>query len=399
MSVTIYLLVFTVASVYFAIKWWLKYWERKGLFYEEAKHPLDGVLKFGKDRHMIKFLNDNYKKWKNKYKIYGGFLMMRPIVIVQDVDLAKRVMTTDSHYFQGRGMYVNTRDDPLSAHLFNLEGDHWKKLREKLTSVFTSGKMKYMFPIVTKIADEMITTVDKELKISTEVEVKELFARFTTDVIGNVAFGLECNSLSDPNAKFREMGRRTLNIDIARSIFTMVAPGIARQLHMKAFNTKITNFYVDIVRDTVQYREQNNIERNDFMDLLIKMRNKNKSNDEADINLSGLSLNEIVSQAFIFFVAGFETSSSTMTFTMFELAQNQEVQELARRNVNEVLARHKGEFTYEAINEMKYIHQCIDGKFYNRLLSIIKEFIFCKLLTFRNASKISISFICIEINN
>ena len=44
-----------------------------------------------------------------------------------------------------------------------------------------------------------------------KVEIKELLARNTTDVIGGFAFGIECNSLKYPQHEFRVMGQNLNN--------------------------------------------------------------------------------------------------------------------------------------------------------------------------------------------
>ena len=50
-----------------------------------------------------------------------------------------------------------------------------------------------------------------------------------------------------------------------------------------------------------------------------------------------------------------------MSYTLFEMSQNQDVQDKARDNVRKVLAKHDGLFTYEAMMEMTYIENCISG--------------------------------------
>ncbi|XP_047005153.1 cytochrome P450 6k1-like [Schistocerca americana] len=53
-----------------------------------------------------------------------------------------------------------------------------------------------------------------------------------------------------------------------------------------------------------------------------------------------------------FLGAGFETSSSTLSFCLYELARNVELQEEVRQHVRQVLRKHGGQPTYEALNEM-----------------------------------------------
>lgn len=49
-----------------------------------------------------------------------------------------------------------------------------------------------------------------------------------------------------------------------------------------------------------------------------------------------------------------------MTFCLHELSLNEDIQEKARNNIREVLARHDGKITYESLNEMTYLEQCIN---------------------------------------
>jgi cytochrome P450 family 6 len=63
-------------------------------------------------------------------------------------------------------------------------------------------------------------------------------------------------------------------------------------------------------------------------------------------------------------LAGFETSSTLLTFACYELALNPEIQERARAEVQEALSRHGGRCCYEALADMPYLENVLNGMFY-----------------------------------
>lgn len=73
-------------------------------------------------------------------------------------------------------------------------------------------------------------------------------------------------------------------------------------------------------------------------------------------------MNEIAAQAWVFYIAGFETSSSTMSYCLYELAKNKNIQRKVQEEIDEVIARNNGEISYTSIMEMKYLDMCIEGR-------------------------------------
>jgi cytochrome P450 family 6 len=66
--------------------------------------------------------------------------------------------------------------------------------------------------------------------VGQDVEVKDILARFTTDIIASCAFGLETNSIRNPDCEFREMGRKIFELSTFESFkqsFNTFAPDIA----------------------------------------------------------------------------------------------------------------------------------------------------------------------------
>lgn len=355
-------------------KWRYSYWDRLGIPTSAPTIPAgnlkDLVLARKTFGHVIE---DIYKEGKSKgYKHIGLFFGAKPVYMPIDPEITKRILQKDFAHFMNRNLVeVDFKNEPLAEHLFNLDHDKWKGLRQKLSPTFTSGQLKSMFQTIVSSANNL----EEFLKLpqNHSLDIKDVLGRYTTDSIGSCAFGVECNSVKDPNADFRKYGKLIVEQNFWNGLkiilFLTVPLAITRHLGIKFMRNDVEHFFMTAVKDVVNYRDTNHIVRKDFMDLLIQIKNHGKISGEGETNgvaVKGnsptLTIEELAAQAFVFFVGGFETSSTTMTFALFELSQNQKIQDKLRDEIKTVLAKHDGKLTYDAVMEMYYLQNVIDGK-------------------------------------
>jgi cytochrome P450 family 6 len=74
------------------------------------------------------------------------------------------------------------------------------------------------------------------------------------------------------------------------------------------------------------------------------------------------TMDEMTAQVMVFFTGGFETSSVTMSFCLYELAMNMDIQKSLSTEIDAVLGRYGGNITYEAVKEMKYLDKVVSGE-------------------------------------
>ncbi|CAL7950315.1 unnamed protein product [Xylocopa violacea] len=294
----------------------------------------------------------------NEYRnepLVGIFLRRQPVLVIRDPDLIKDVLIKNFSTFVNRDYIKTDRADPLTDNLFTLEEKRWRPLRAQLSPVFTSGKLKGMFSLILQCSNHLESYLDKLVEKMEPVEVREVAAKFTTDVIGSCAFGLEMNSLSDEESEFRRIGKKIFATDIAKVIrirLKQIAPWLNTLITCMMGPNEVTRTIMKITRETIEYRRKNNIVRQDFMNILLEL--KKHPERVGDIKLTdGL----LAAQAFVFFAAGFETSSTTISNILYELAFNHDCQEKLRAEIKEFEEKNNGEWKYETIQQMKYLNK------------------------------------------
>jgi cytochrome P450 family 6 len=131
--------------------------------------------------------------------------------------------------------------------------------------------------------------------------VPDVMGRFTTDVIGAVAFGMETDALTNMDSFFFKMAKRSVVMSKMRlfkfGLFSFF-PKIGNFFKMQAMDKDLSDFFLGILRKAFLEREQNRNEgREDFLQILIEAKAENKTNIDFTVDLA-------VQQAFLFFIAG-----------------------------------------------------------------------------------------------
>ncbi|KAG8239231.1 hypothetical protein J437_LFUL018495 [Ladona fulva] len=377
LEVSILLVTAVALLIYWAFVAPLSYWRSRNVPY------IPGVPLFGSltDALLLKatlgvVYADMYNKIKGKR--YCGFLKFnKPGVLIRDPEIIKNVLLRDFNSFHDNDVQVDPKLDPLMArNIFVAAGDDWKRIRGAVSPTFTSGKIKSIYPLIMEVCSELKEYFKENIESSRtktwEVEMKEMAAQYTTDVVSSSAFGLKSGAIRNPECEFRRVGRKLLEPTPTHALallIILINPTLANFLRLRFFPKDITDFFRGLVKEVVSRREATGVTRNDFLHLLVQVsktgklslgsteeESKNAKNVEGNLTQwSPSRLDDVAAQAVGFFSDGFETSSTALGFVMLEMAHNPDIQERLRNEIREYMAKNNGELTYEAVTEMPYM--------------------------------------------
>ncbi|KAF8796998.1 Cytochrome P450 3A21 like protein [Argiope bruennichi] len=324
------------------------------------------------------------QRYKELGRIYGHFEGTRALLSVGDPALVRQILLKDFHIFPNRRLFV-TGDEMIDKMLSNVQGEDWKRIRTIITPTFSTGKIKRMMSIMKDCALTAVENFRTLSKNGTPIEAKRIYGAFTMDVIASSAFSTKIDSHNNPDNEFVKKAQTIFRRNFSwRFALFLIAPNFMRWLRISIFASDVTSFFRDVTLQIIEERKKTGQTRNDFLQLLMDTA-KELSEDpkselhekEADdlastygevstdhqvfkgVTKKNLSINELVAQCVIFFLAGYDTTASTLSFITYMLALNPEVQERVHKDLVEAVQEANGELTYDAIQSVKYLDNII----------------------------------------
>lgn len=323
----------------------------------------------------------------NYNRIYGSFDFSIRQYVVRDPETYKRIAIKDFDYFEDHRIFFDEKMDELWGNsLISLRGEKWRQMRATLSPAFTGSKMRQMFELISECADDIVKHFMGKVKSGEKlnIEMKDFFSRYTNDVIATCAFGIKVNSFTDLENEFFTNGKRLMQfgggLGMIKLMILIALPRVAKFFNLKIFDQSISASFKSIIMDTIEMRQKNKIFRPDMINIMMQVRDGNfqhnteeKSKEvtdgfatveESEVGKTVVTRkwtdNELLAQCFLFFFAGFETSSTMLTFVAYELVVNQDVQQKLYEEIVNVDEQLDGKrISYDALQKMKYLDQVI----------------------------------------
>ncbi|GLG99019.1 Cytochrome P450 6j1 [Gryllus bimaculatus] len=330
LSYALALLGVALAAAYMYMSRKHDHWRRKGVKYLKPL-PFVGNLKdIAFVRRNIGVMSHDIYHQHKKEPYVGIFAFDGPMLHVHDLALVRSVLVKDFQFFCDRNFHVSAKADLLgSRSLFALKGDRWKQSRSAITPSFTSGKMKHMYEIVEGRAKFLAETLHKE-NTGEPMSAYDLVARYTTDVIASCAFGIDSGTLRDPRAEFRRKLKMIFDLsptEALRFLMAFVSPNAVHTFNIKVFKKEVEDYVIGAIRQAIRYREEKGVVRNDLLSALVAIMKR----------------------------TGFETSATTISYALYELAKNKDIQDKLREEINTTLKENGGSVPYDVMHSMKYM--------------------------------------------
>lgn len=408
----------TITLIGLALVLWLMY--RKRHFSQFKKLGIPGPepnILFG---NILEIVSKNplqcHKEWLKKYgNVVGYYFGTSPVVIIADVNLLKKIQISDFHKFINRpniarnvaerkkGVPVK-RIEGFTSQLISLRDKKWKEIRSIITPSFTASKMKQMAPIINGAIDSLLKNVEKKSMVGDSFDVYPMYQGLTMDVIGRTAFGIQTDVQNDPNDSFLRCARVLFSGDVRNPLVILTSSfrswyqfwsWVARlRLALMNKGTNPVKELIESVKKVIAVRRKDKESRRPDLlqlmmeaeiedstsvtsdDLTAKDDKENTETKKTDVRsgkmVQRMTDGDILDNSVLFFLAGYETTSTALAFTTHFLLHYPEVQDKIRKEVQELVDA-EGSLDYNAVSKLQYLDQVLQESL--RLLPPIYLFV------------------------
>lgn len=296
------------------------------------------------------------KEFANEFETYGfvkslGFLnspfiecylFFSPLLITSDADVVKWITITKK--FTKTEVAFKMFEGLIGKGLPSIDGDQWKFHRNLIMPVFNPQNLQKMFKKMYKDVEDQIKDWKDEMAIENFISTS---SEISLKIICSSGFGQDLDGLNDLAHLFEKLVDHYLPVIIGLSTIGTFYPSlpVPSTQRFKEIKKKIEGVINDIIE-----KRRNQGSKKEASELLTIMIQANDDEGKKFTN------QELIDESLTFLFAGHDTTSATVSFALYLLSKNPEIQKNLQKEIDSV---YKIGLTYDNITNMKYLDNVI----------------------------------------
>ncbi|EAB5346946.1 cytochrome P450 [Campylobacter jejuni] len=285
--------------------------------------------------------------YERSYKMQTGYVKMPnfDLYVINDTKEVKRMMVDEVREFP-KSVFLHELLSPLLGEsIFTTNGEVWKKQRELLRPSFEMTRINKVFNLMSEAVADMMDRFSKYPNHAI-IEVDEAMTFITADVIFRTIMSSKLDE---------EKGKKILNAFVTfqeQSVHTAMRrmfrfPKWLSYVLGDRKRAKAGDVIRQVLSDIIKprYDMADNAEFEDILGSLLLV-------VDADTN-KRFSFEEILDQVAMLFLAGHETTASSLTWTLYLLSLYPKEQEKAYEEITQVLQG--GAIEISHLRQFKYL--------------------------------------------
>ncbi len=282
-------------------------------------------------------------------EVFQISLLGKKFIVSADSAINKEILRQRPHNFRRFHKIDEILQEMGIVGVFNAEGEIWRNHRKITSEALNVNNVKGFYPTVKTVTDRLINKWQKLGQTESVIEVQQEMMRYTVDITTAIAFGYEMNTLENDDEAIQKHLEKIFPMVNSRITAPLPLWRIHKSKKDREFETALTEVK-QIVHDLIDQGKQNlnahpeNIDAtNNFLEALLAQQAKEGNfTDE-----------EIFGNVFTMLLAGEDTTSNTISWTLFFLSQHPEMVQKVREEVNSVL-NNENALSFDLLADLKY---------------------------------------------